>query len=167
MTLHQLQKPGNIMKVLSHGNAYAAATFRGIPRIGTKCRVSFHLISLCVLVMSFSGCERTAPKDTKGKFPEDSVRKFVELVQAKDYPSAERLWYGPSQRMEFTIKFEDYCANFMNVDLNTASISKARKGKSGFWMVNIDWTEGDEKKHNSFGLKVIDGEWKMERGYKW
>jgi hypothetical protein len=117
--------------------------------------------------MSFSGCERTAPKDTKGKFPEDSVRKFVELVQAKDYPSAERLWYGPSQRMEFTIKFEDYCANFMNVDLNTASISKARKGKSGFWMVNIDWTEGDEKKHNSFGLKVIDGEWKMERGYKW
>jgi hypothetical protein len=157
---------------------YAAETFRRIQRTGISRRFCFLLATFCALVMSSSGCERTSPKDTKGKFPEDSVRKFIELVQAKDYEAAERLWYGESQlvfqpsdtkerAIDLRDKFEDFCAYFMQIDLATASISKARKGKSGFWMVSIDWTEGGEKRHYSFGLKIVEGEWKMERGYSW
>jgi hypothetical protein len=155
------------MKSPPRRSAHALAKPQGFHRSHVNRRLAFLLAALCVCGIGSSGCSRTAPKDTKDKFPEDSVRKYVELVQAKDYPAAERLWYGPSQRIDAPIKFEDFSAYFMHIDLATASISKARKGKSGFWMVNLDWTEGGKKKHYSFGLKIVDGEWKIERGHSW
>ena len=41
------------------------------------------------------------------------------------------------------------------------------KGKGGFWIVGVKWMENGENKFIQFGLKDIDGSWKIERGYYW
>ena len=167
------------MKAQSHGNVSAMATFHGTRQIGTSRFYCCLMTVFLVAGLGVSGCGLLSPpKDTNGNLPDDVVRNFIELVQSKEYPSAEQLWYGESKRvyelsdpkgakMDLRIKFEDFCAKFMPIDLATASISKAQRGKSGFSIVNIDWEEGGAKKHFEFGLKIVEGEWKMERAYDW
>jgi hypothetical protein len=154
------------------------ATSQGSRQIGTNRLYWCSLVVFFVANTGISGCAYSPPKDTNGNLPDDVVRKFVELVQARDYQSAERLWYGESKLVfkpsspkegiiDLRIKFEDFCARYLHIDLASASISKPEKGKSGFSMVNVDWKEDGAKKHDSFGLKIIQGEWKMQRGYRW
>ena len=166
------------MKAHARGNAFAMATFHGGQKIGTRRFYCCLLAVCCGVGLAVSGCGHHPPRDTNGNLPDDVARNFVEFVQAEDYRSAERLWYGESYRIDrlddpkgaisdLRIDFEDFCAKFLPIDLATASISKARRGKSGFSIVNVDWEEDGTKKHAHFGLKIVDGEWKMERGYHW
>jgi hypothetical protein len=123
-------------------------------------------------------CAHRPPLDKNGNQPDDVVRNFLKLVQAAEYESAQRLWYGESKRVgdpsdprdpkiDLRMNFEDFCAQYRHIDLGSAKISKAYRGKSGFSMITVDWQEDGMKKHDQFGLKIIEGEWKMERGYYW
>jgi hypothetical protein len=136
-----------------------------------------------IMGLGVLGCAHRPPTygptvDNNGKQPDDVVRNFLKLVQAEDYEAARRLWYGESmlvfepsdpgnKKIDLRTKFKDFCAYYTHIDLENAKISKAYRGKSGFSMVEVDWQEGGMKKHDQFGLKIVDGEWKMERGYYW
>lgn len=119
------------------------------------------------MLLSGFGCSYNPPKDKNGSLPDDVVEKFIEYAQEENYISAGKLWYGASKLTATQEKFEDFCSRYKNIDLKKCRISKARSGKSGFSMVDVDWEENGQKKHIHFGLKIIDGEWKMERGYYW
>ncbi|MHB1034149.1 MAG: hypothetical protein ACYC35_04870 [Pirellulales bacterium] len=133
---------------------------------------------LLIACLSMSGCAQRSPKDKNGDLPDDVVRKFVTLAQAEDYRGAQRLWYGESmlvfkpsdpqdEKVDLRMAFRAFCEQYRRIDLDSAAISKAYRGKSGFFMVDVDWREGGAKKHDQFGIKIVNGEWKMERGYYW
>ncbi|QDU45539.1 hypothetical protein Mal52_40330 [Symmachiella dynata] len=107
------------------------------------------------------------PEDQKGNLPNDSVRKFLELVAADNYDAARKLFYGPSNRIGAPRTFEEFCVGYKRIDPQKCKISRAHKGKSGFWTVRVDFEEEAEKTYVFFGLKIVDGEWRMERGYSW
>lgn len=142
-------------------------------------RLGFWLPGLFLIMgLGVSGCAHRPPADANGNLPDDVVRNFLTLVQAEDYQAARGLWYGESKlvfqpsnpkgkKVDLRTKFKDFCAQYRQIDLENVRISKARRGKSGFSMVDVDWQEGGEQKHDQFGLKIIDGEWKIERGYYW
>jgi len=121
----------------------------------------------CLAVSSCSYVLHNPPKDKKGNLPDDVVRSFIELVKADDYEAARKSWYGDSKRISGPVKFEEYCAPYKRIDLNNCEISKAQRGKSGFSIVHVDWEESGKKKHYLFGLKIVGGEWRMERGHDW
>ncbi|TWU07223.1 hypothetical protein CA54_56280 [Symmachiella macrocystis] len=107
------------------------------------------------------------PEDQKGNLSDDSVRKFLELVEADNYDAARKLFYGPSKRIGEPRTFEEFCAGYKRIDPPKCKISMARKGKSGFWTVRVDFEEEANQTYVFFGLKIVDGEWRMERGYSW
>ncbi len=151
------------MKAQEHGNVSAKETNRRTPQINSRC-VLFSLLSL--LSIAVIGCYYP-PKDNNKNLPQDAVRNFIKLVKAEDYEAARNLWYGASKLIATQEKFEDFCSRYKNIDLDKCQISKAGRGKSGFSIVDVDWEENGQKKHTNFGLKIIDGKWKMERGYYW
>lgn len=122
---------------------------------------------LMIFLLAFMGCAYTPPKDTKGNKPEDAVRNFIKLIQSDKYQDAKKLWYGKSERISGEIPFEDFCSYFKNIDLSKCKTSPPTKGKAGFTMINIEWVENGQQKHYSFGLKIIQKEWKMSRGHDW
>lgn len=154
------------MKAQPRGNASVAEARPTTRPIGTRrCPLMTLFSALCLGVLF--GCLYNPPGDRNGRLPDHAVRKFLELVKADDYDGARNMWYGPSMRKSGQEKFEEFCEYFNKIDLGTCKISKAFRGKSGFSIVNVDWEEDGGKKHYDFGLKIIDGEWKMERGYDW
>lgn len=163
------------MKAQQHGNVCVTETGPRTQPISTSCCLLTLSSVFCLAI--FFGCLHNPPADKNGKLPDDAVRRFIELVRASDYDGARKLWYGPSKlvfqpsdpqekTIDLTTKFEDFCKDFKKIDLKTCRTTVPR-GKSGFSMVEIDWEESGEKKHYLFGLKIVDGEWKMERGYYW
>ena len=151
------------MKALGARSVFATETSRG------TLRTSYSLALFGVLLLgtlSAGGCYHP-PRDKHGNLPDDAVRNFIEAVKARDYGRARSIWYGASMRISGVIKFEDFCSEYKNIDLDRCRISKAQRGKAGFAMINIDWDENGEQMHDEFGLKIVDGEWKMERGYYW
>ena len=133
-------------------------------QISIRC---FLLALFSLACLAVSGCGHNPPMDKNGSLPDDAVRNFIELVKADDYEAARKLWYGESMVITGPEKFEDFCSRYKKIDLNNCNISKARKGKSGFSMVYVDWEENGKKKSAFFGLKIVDDEWRMERGYYW
>lgn len=133
-------------------------------QIGSRC---FLLALFSVACLAATGCGHNPSKDKNGKLPDDAVRNFIELVKADDYEAARKLWYGESKQIAGFGQFEVFCARYKQMDPNNCKISRAKKGKAGFSMVRIDWEENGTEKHVFFGLKIIDGEWKMKRGYMW
>lgn len=115
-------------------------------------------------------------RDSNNNLPADSVHQFIAWTQQNELDKAKELWYGRSKLIsklddgtihDGTIPFEEFCKNFRNINLNECKITKASKGKSGFFMIYIYWHENGQKKQYSFGLKLVEGIWKMERGYSW
>ncbi|TWU06882.1 hypothetical protein CA54_52840 [Symmachiella macrocystis] len=153
------------MKAQTHGNVSAVETCR---RSG---KIVFRIVLLTLFAIAGLGYYvyyLCPPKDQNGNVPGDSVRKFLEFAEAENYESARELWYGPA-KLDVTVQteFEDYCARYKKIGLKKFKISWARRGKAGFWMVRIDFEEGGEKIHQFFALKIVDGEWRLSRGYRW
>ena len=131
-------------------------------------QISTRLLLLVVAftgLVAISGCN-TPPKDENGNLPNDVVRDFIGLVQADDYEAARDLWYGSSKRLTGPMRFENFCERFEGVDLDNCKTQTA-PGKGDSWMVTIHWKENGDKKQYLLGLKIVDGEWKMPRGYQW
>ena len=80
------------------------------------------------------------------------------MAEADNYKAARKLWYGPAKLGSVQLKFEDFCARYKKIGLKDCKISKASKGKAGFWTVRVDFEEGGKKKYVCFGLKIVDGE---------
>ena len=152
------------MKPVRHGNVSAMETSQRIVQTSSRCVMWFISIVACI---SASSCTCNPPVDRNGKLPSDIVREFVEDVEAKNYEAAKNLWYGNSKRITGPADFEKFCLRYSTIDLNNCNISRAMRGKSGFYMVHIDWEHGIEMQHSSLGLKIVDGEWRIERGYYW
>jgi hypothetical protein len=150
------------MKAQGHGDVSAMEIGRGTQKIGFRC---FLLALFAMASLGVSGCG--PPKDQKGNLPDDVVRNFLELVEADNYEAARKLWYGPVMLGSVQRTFEDYCARYKKIRFMSYTISKARKGKGDFWMVRVDFDERGKQKHQFFGLKIVDGEWRMPRGYRW
>lgn len=89
-----------------------------------------------------AGCA-VAPEDNNGNRPDDVVKSFIKTCDPEDYDEA-------------------WCARFKKIGLENCEISKARKGKAGFWHVEVDFEEGGEKKHVFFYFKIVDGEWRIQ-----
>jgi len=145
-------------------------------------RTKLILLSFLIFIF-FTGCgkksqeEYNPPRDNNGTLPQDTVRNFIQLVIKKDFDNARKLWYGESSRIsklsdgsvhDATIPFEEFCSYYKNItNISKLKISEPYEGKSGFSMVYIEWLENEQRKAHTFGLKIINGEWKMERGSYW
>ena len=127
----------------------------------------FQQALLCAGCLVVSGCGYNPPKDNNGNLPDDVVRNFIELAKADDYETARKLWYGEIEQVARIVQFDVFCERYKRMDLDNCRISKAKKGKAGFSIVRIDWQENGTPTHVFFGLKTIDGEWKIHRGYNW
>ena len=141
------------MKAQRHSSVSVTETSRSFRQISTRRLLLAFAFTGCVAVC---GCH-TPPKDENGNCPSHVVREFIELVQAEDYKAARDLWYGPSKRITGPMRFEKFCARYKNIDLSNCTISEARRGKAGFWMVDVDWRESGQNKHDHFGLKIVHG----------
>jgi len=151
------------MRTPTHGNVSVMETSPRTQQISTR---RFLLVLFSVVCLAVSGCYYP-PRDNNGNLPDDVVGNFIELVKADNYEAARKLWYGDSKRISGPVKFEDFCARYKKIDLNNCKISKAQRGKSGFSMVDVDWEESGKEKHSHLGLKIVGGEWRMQRGDRW
>ena len=152
------------MKAQRHGNVSAMETCRRGQKIGSRC---FFLVVIAMANLGLFGCGGNPPKDKNGNLPDDVVRNFIELCEAEKYEAARKLWYGPAMLpASVQRKFEDFCARYKRIGLKNCKILKAHKDK-GVWRVHIHFEEEGKKKSVFFDLEIVDGEWRMERGYMW
>ena len=99
--------------------------------------------------------------------PRDVVHSFLECVDRQDYEEAEEFFFKDSRVLETGMTFSEFAERFDTVDLSTVSISREFEGKGGFTMVYIVWSDDEGERHWDFGFKLIDGSWRIARGYAW
>lgn len=107
-----------------------------------------------------------AKPDSKGRKPDDVLRLFIEAVNSTNYAQAETFWDGACLRISKPIPFPVYCEGYAG--LKTYSITKPTRGKADCYNMYLNGTnENGEVVRGLFGVDLINGEWKLWRGYAW
>lgn len=126
------------------------------------------IIFLIFPIFFLFGCgAMLAGKDKNGDRPRDMVVKLIKLIKEGKYEDAQKLYHGNCMidtSLMTPPTFEEYSSYFKNIDLNKLKISAPKRGKSGWFVIEIDWDENGTPKHYLFGLKIVDGVWKFHRG---
>ena len=105
--------------------------------------------------------------DEKGNRPDDTIRNFLEFVEAENNEAARQQWCGPLEKNELPRPFEAFCTRYKKIGLKNFKLSWANKSKSGDWTVRVDFEEGGEQKHHFFYFMLDDGEWRIKRDQHW
>ena len=108
--------------------------------------------------------------DADGRAAKGTVAAFLANVSSNDYASARALWFGaPAWKYDTNVsdevKFARFCERYTNV-VNV--LLKEGHGKAGWTIVDLSsHSSGGERVDMIFGLKLVDGSWRISRDNCW
>ena len=140
-------------------------------------RISLSLCAALLLACGVGGTlgcgkgNQPPQRDKNGRTPKDVVMLFLAAAKARDHETGKRLWYGEYQEImkgHPLPSFAEYCDRYAVIEKYTLKGPYGVEGDRQYRTVVFEgWTAAGEHDGNLFALKVIEGEWKINRSMNW